>query len=157
VRTILVDRYQLVGGRHFRGLRVRSRLLRRRRGHRFLQVGVLVDANEQTKMSTNHLTIDLVTERPATGATVLYLVEQGPWPNDRLEAELRRVQDRLYNCVDALVDGQFARTFPESMGKPAVIRLDCYDTPEKPVRAFFERFKKAITDNAEIQRDIRAK
>ena len=46
----------------------------------------------------------------------MVLVEQGPW-NGGSERELRRIQDRLYGCLDAAIDGQLAEQFPETRGK----------------------------------------
>ena len=66
-------------------------------------------------------------------------VEQGPWSGE-LETSLRRLQDRLYTCIDSALDGKLAAQFPESIGKPVLIRLDGYNLPERPVREFFERF-----------------
>jgi len=105
-------------------------------------------------MPTHPLTIDLVTQRPADGAYVLVSVEAGPWQTDNVQTELRRIQDRLYDCVDAAVDGHLAAKYPESRGKPVVIRLDCYDTPDKPVSDFMKRFAESIARSHEIQRDV---
>src|SRR5262245_50880225 len=107
-------------------------------------------------MTTRRLTIDLVTERPSDGAFILVLVEEGPWGPDEAEGQLGRIQDRLYDCVDAAVDGHLARKYPDSRGKPVVIRLDCYDTPDRPVRDFMKRFAEAIATSEEIQRDLAA-
>jgi hypothetical protein len=75
-------------------------------------------------MTTRRLTIDLVTDRPTDGAFILVLVEEGPWDPDETDVQLRRIQDRLYDCVDAAVDGHLAGKYPDSRGKPVVIRLD---------------------------------
>jgi hypothetical protein len=106
-------------------------------------------------MTTHPLTIDLVTERP-DGAYVLVLVEHGPWALDATQAHLRRIQDRLYDCVDAAVDGHLAGKYPDSRGRPVVIRLDCFDTPDGPVRDFMERFGEAIANSEQVLRDLTA-
>lgn len=105
-------------------------------------------------MSTHRLTIDLVTQRPSDGAFILVLVEEGPWGPDAVEGQLRRIQDRLHDCVDVAVDGHLAAKYPDSHGKAVVIRLDCYDTPDKPVRAFMKRFVESIANSEEVQRDL---
>jgi hypothetical protein len=105
-------------------------------------------------MTTHRLTIDLVTERPSDGAFILLLVEEGPWGTDETELQLRRIQDRLYNCVDAAVDGHLAGKYPDSRGKAVVIRLDCYDIPDRPVREFIKRFAESIENSEEVQRDL---
>ena len=46
------------------------------------------------------VTIDAVA-RDRNGAYIVLLVEQGPWAESELNDHLRRLQDRLFNCVDA--------------------------------------------------------
>lgn len=70
----------------------------------------------------------------------MVIVEQGPWPTAEVESNLRRVQERLYGCLDAAVDGDLAQRYPASHGKSVVIQLDCYNVPEAEVREFFGRF-----------------
>ena len=106
---------------------------------------------------SHQVKIDLVTEHPGTGVFALILVETGPWPPGTEERELRRIQDRLYDCVDAAVDGHFAAKYPDSRGRPARIQLDTYDIPERLVRPFFERFAKHVHTWSEIQQEIHTK
>ena len=68
----------------------------------------------------------------------MVLVEQGPW--DDIEANLYRVQERLYNCVDAVIEGQLAEKYPESQDQPVVVHLSCHNLPEPEIREFFDRF-----------------
>jgi uncharacterized protein DUF6572 len=125
------------------------------------QVNLLVSRNdtalaiETIGMTTRRVTIDLVTERPSDGAFILVLVEEGPWA-DETDGHLQRIQGRLYDCVDAAVHGHLAARYPESRGKPAVIRLNCYDTPDRPVREFMKRFAECIAESEEVQRDMAA-
>jgi hypothetical protein len=99
-------------------------------------------------------TVDLITNRPSDGAFILVLVEEGPWDADETELQLRRLQDRLYDCVDTAIDGHLAAKYPDSRGKPVVIRVDCYDTPDQPLRDFIERFSEHIVKSEEVQRDL---
>ncbi len=84
----------------------------------------------------------------AKGATeeewLMVLIEEGPWHPH--EARLQAIQDRLYNCIDALIDGQLAQAFPQTSGKRIVIQLDCYDAPEEDLRDFFERFSQGVVE-----------
>src|SRR5689334_1423147 len=86
------------------------------------------------------VTIDVITHSADRSVWRLVLVEQGPWDADEVEANLRRLQDRLYGCLDAALDGQVAERFPESSGQRFVVRLDAYNVPEHELREFFERF-----------------
>ena len=82
--------------------------------------------------------VDLIASNPWK----MVLVEQGPW--DDIQTNLYRVQDRLYNCVDAAIEGQLAEQFPESKGQPIRVRLDCYDLPESEVQSFFNNFSSTV-------------
>jgi len=57
--------------------------------------------------TTNKVTVNFVSKRP-DGGHVLNLVEEGPWDHEDIDENLRRVQERLYNCIDALADGAVA-------------------------------------------------
>jgi hypothetical protein len=106
---------------------------------------------------SHQVKIDLVTEHPETGVFAIVLVETGPWPSGTEERELRRVQDRLYDCVDVAIDGHLAAKYPDSRGRPVRIQLDTYDIPEELVRPFFERFARHVDAWAEVQQEIQAK
>jgi hypothetical protein len=78
--------------------------------------------------------IDLISERP-DGSFVLYLIEQGPWDADAM-THLHVIQDRVYACFDAAVDGRLAAGHPDVSGRPVVIRVDTYGTPPGKVAGF---------------------
>lgn len=73
----------------------------------------------------------------------MVLVEEGPW-SEPIEDQLTRVQGRLYDCIDAALDGKLAEKFPESAGKNIVIQLDAYNLPRERVSEFFESFSEGI-------------
>jgi hypothetical protein len=107
------------------------------------------------------VTIDFVTRAPALLQWRIVLVEEGPWSKSEIDVNLLRIQRRLYGCIDAALDGDLARQFSDSQGKQIVIHLDCYDVPEREVRAFFDRFahgvfslpdyKAALVDNESVR------
>jgi len=95
-------------------------------------------------MSIEHTTVvDFVARGSSPDEWRMVLVEHGPWAGS-IDDQLRRVQERLYGCVDAALDGQLAESFPESSGKKIVIQLDCYNLPEADVGEFFDRFSKGV-------------
>ena len=95
--------------------------------------------------------IDLVT-RHASGHTFsLILVEEGPWHEQALSQELHRVQDRLNDLVDAVLQGIVAQRFPETQGRHIVIRLDGYGLPEAPVEEFCSRFAGHLQTSPDIR------
>jgi len=72
----------------------------------------------------------------------MVLVEDGPW--DDCAYELNRLQDRLYSCLDAAIDGQLAEKFPESIGQVVTIELHGYNLPQDEVSNFFSRFGSSV-------------
>lgn len=86
------------------------------------------------------VTVDFITKEPWQ----MVLVEEGPW--DDVSTNLRRLQDRLYSCIDAAIDGKLTELYPESVGASVVIRLDGYGLPMPDSREFFDRFSSAVLD-----------
>lgn len=72
----------------------------------------------------------------------MVLVEEGPW--DDCAYELNRLQERLYSCLDAVIDGQLAEKFPESTGHLVTIELHGYNLPQDEVSDFFSRFSSSV-------------
>jgi len=88
-------------------------------------------------------TVDFIARGESPSQWQMVLVEEGPWAAP-IEGELRRVQERLYGCIDAALDGLLAEQFPESFGKEIVIRLDCYNLPKVEITEFFDHFSKGV-------------
>ena len=80
------------------------------------------------------ITVDFIAENPWQ----MVLVEEGPWQD--VPASLSALQERLYSCLDAAIDGQLAEQFPESHGQPITLRVDCYGVPRAEAEEFFSRF-----------------
>jgi hypothetical protein len=86
------------------------------------------------------LTVNFIAREPDDSLWRMVLVEEGPWDPQEIESHLRRVQQRLYDCIDVALDGEFWRLYPSSYGKPLRVQLDGYGLPEAEVREFFARF-----------------
>lgn len=87
--------------------------------------------------------IDFVARGDSPDEWKMVLVEEGPWAG-AVENELHRIQERMYGCIDAILDGQLAENFPESKGRRIIVQLDCYDVPRSDVEDFFQRFSTGI-------------
>ena len=90
------------------------------------------------------VTVDFISRDQTRGGWALILVEEGPWQENTVANELRRIQDRLYGCLDAALDGAVTGLYPDSLGSPLMIRLDAYDLPELPLRDFFATFSSEV-------------
>ena len=86
--------------------------------------------------------VNFIAFNDARDTCQMVLVE-GPWDDD-IEDHLRSLQDRMFGCLNAALDGHLATQFPESKGLNVVIRVDCYDVPRHEVEAFFGRFADGI-------------
>jgi len=98
--------------------------------------------------------VNLISRRPVDEAYVLVLVEDGPWPESKVLDSLQKVQSRLMQTVDAVVDGSFARQFPESRGKHFVIRLNSYNIENEELDLLFTRFTSWIKKSEKLSRGI---
>jgi len=101
--------------------------------------------------------VDLISRRPIDEAFVLVLVEDGPWADAEILENLKKLQSRLIKTVDAVVDGSFARQFPESSGKHFVIRLNSYNVRSEELDVFFTRFTAWIKKSEKAARGIEAR
>ena len=61
----------------------------------------------------DRVTVDLITEDVASDEWVLYLVEDGPWPepDSNWHACLQAIQDRILSAADAAIDAKRADYF----------------------------------------------
>jgi len=98
----------------------------------------------------SEVTIDFVTREPWR----MVLVEQGPWGD--VQANLQRTQTRLYTCLDAVIDGQFAERFPDSIGAHVTLQLECYSLPQEQVASFFEAFRAGVLEAPDYKEALRA-
>ncbi len=94
--------------------------------------------------SERHETVvDFVAKGDSPDQWKMVLVEEGPWPGS-IDDQLQRIQERMYDCIDAALDGKLAKRFPEAKGKNMVVQLDCYNVPKEEVKEFFDRFSKGV-------------
>ena len=75
----------------------------------------------------------------------MVLVEKGPWDGP-VDGHLRALQERLYGCIEAALDGQLAEQFPKAANKQVIVRVDCYDIPRPEVNEFMERFSHGVVE-----------
>lgn len=75
---------------------------------------------------------------------LVVLVEQVDSPVNDISSFLSRLQGRLYDCLDAILDGSLADKFPETLKNKIIIRVDCYNVPENDVFEFFNAFSSGV-------------
>jgi hypothetical protein len=88
------------------------------------------------------VTVNFVAFDETQDCCLMVLVEEG-WTGP-IDAHLRALQDRLYGCLNAALDGHLADQFPDSRGKAVVIRVDCYDLDREELDDFVSRFASGV-------------
>ena len=70
--------------------------------------------------------VDTVTYDPKNDEYVLYFVENGPWPDApaALQGLLGEIQNKVFDAMDAAIDGSVVRVYPDSLGKKVRIQVD---------------------------------
>lgn len=71
-------------------------------------------------------TIDLIAHE-ADGTVLLVMVEDRPWASDHDQAN--QLQEKINLYVGYVLDGSLAQQYPETVGRPVRIRLDCVEAP----------------------------
>jgi hypothetical protein len=88
--------------------------------------------------------VDFIAFNEERDACLMVLVE-GPWDGD-VDGHLRNLQDRMFGCLEAALDGQLAEQFPDARGKAVIVRVDCYDVPRDDVEGFVSRFAEGVAN-----------
>ena len=76
----------------------------------------------------NPRVIDLVTYDPKSGEYALIMTEEREW--DGSPDRVLQLQEKVNNYLSFALDGQMARQYPESVGKPIRLQLDCVAEPD---------------------------
>lgn len=92
---------------------------------------------------SNKVYINFIAQGKNEDQWLVVLVEEAGLDFD-IDDFLYEFQDRLYNCLDAIIDGQLAKEFPDTVNKDIVIRVDCYKLPEEDVKNFFKSFTEGV-------------
>ena len=79
------------------------------------------------------------------GEIVLIMVETRPW--DGSEERLFQLQEKVNAYLSFALDGELSDTFPQLIGKPVRLQLDCADLPDPSV----EHFVNAIREHIALQ------
>lgn len=71
--------------------------------------------------------IDVVAHDPTTGEYMLVMVETRPWGADPKQADQLKAKINTY--VNFVVDGDLARTYPETARQRIRLQVDCTQPP----------------------------
>lgn len=86
--------------------------------------------------------IDLITYDPKSGEYVLIMTENREW--DGSADRVLELQEKLNNYLSFALDGQMARQYPESVGKPLRLQLDCLSIPDPETSRLIEMVREKL-------------
>jgi len=90
----------------------------------------------------NPRVIDLVTYDPKSGEYVLIMIEERKW--DGSADRVLQLQAKVNNYLSFALDGQMARQYPDSVGKPLRLQLDCVAEPDANSAQFIELVREKL-------------
>lgn len=86
--------------------------------------------------------IDVIAHDPATDAVTLIMHESRPW--DGSEEQLFQLQEKLNTYLSFALDGEMAEAYPQFVGKPVRIQLDCHAMPDERTRSLLQQVRDQI-------------
>ena len=89
----------------------------------------------------NPAMLDLITLDPS-GQVVLAMLERRPWGAS--PRQLNEIEEKINRYLGYVLDGFLAQHYPQYVGKPVQIRLDCVEAPHGQAQAFVEAAGHAI-------------
>jgi hypothetical protein len=91
----------------------------------------------------NPMVIDLISLDRASDTVVLVMIERRPW--GVAGEQIKQIEEKLNRYMGYVLDGFLAEQYPQYVGKPVQIRLDCAEAPHGEA----VRFVAAMTDACE--------
>ena len=126
-----------------------------RLGSQLLLIDLLNGYLEKIRNSPmfNKVTVDLIVHSDDKSEFALYLVEDAPWGD--VELRVKKMQDRVYTTVDAVLDGIVASDYPDSKGKRIRIEVVCRgESPSPRFREVVNRLNQIIHSVDDYVSDI---
>ncbi len=92
----------------------------------------------------NPNTVDLVSHDPKTDEYALIMVETRAW--DGSEERLQQLSEKIENYVSFALYGQMTKLYPEALGKPIRLQLDCESPPDPKTALFLEEVRRRLEE-----------
>lgn len=89
--------------------------------------------------------VDLVTVDVVTNAVLLVMFERRKWGAS--ERQFGEIEEKINRYLGYVLDGYFARDYPQYVGKMVEIRLECAETPHGEAERFITAARQAITNH----------
>jgi hypothetical protein len=89
----------------------------------------------------NPMLMDLITADPVSGAVVLVMIERRAWGASA--EQFRQIEEKINRYLGYALDGFLAEQYPQYLGRPVQIRLDCAESPHGDAVAFVEAAQQA--------------
>jgi hypothetical protein len=89
--------------------------------------------------------LDFIGYEAAAGEVLVVMVEKRPWTDP--ERQLFQLQEKLNAYLSFILDGEMQDVYPQFVGKPVRIRLECAHPPGPE----FVRFLQIVHDQTALQ------
>lgn len=89
--------------------------------------------------------LDFIGFQATTGEVLVVMVEKRPW--NEPERQLFQLQEKLNAYLSFILDGEMRDVYPQFVGKPVRIRLECVSPPGPE----FARFLQIVRDQIALQ------
>lgn len=86
--------------------------------------------------------IDLMTHDASSGEVELVMFEARPWSGG--EGQLFELQEKMNAYLSFALDGEFAETYRQLVGKPLRVVLRCRTAPPAPAVEFLAKVREQI-------------
>jgi hypothetical protein len=84
----------------------------------------------------NPMVIDLITLEKASDTVILVMTERRPWGVPA--TQFKQIEEKLNRYMGYVLDGFLAEQYPQYVGKPVRIRLDCAEAAHGEAARFVE-------------------
>jgi hypothetical protein len=85
--------------------------------------------------------IDLINLDAATGQVVLVMIERRSWGAS--PRQFQQIEEKINRYLGYALDGFLVEQYPQYLGKPVAIRLDCAEAPHGDAVRFVEAARQA--------------
>ncbi|MBM3770691.1 MAG: hypothetical protein FJW27_05275 [Acidimicrobiia bacterium] len=82
----------------------------------------------------NPMIVDLIAWDSASARVILTMIERRPWGSHSLQ--FRQIEEKINRYLGYVLDGHLGQHYPQYVGKPVCIHLDCVDAPTGEAERF---------------------
>jgi hypothetical protein len=98
----------------------------------------------KTRGVKNPKSLDLIELSEDKTTVNLTMIEDRPWASS--EEQINELEEKVNNYVDYIIDGWFAKQFPQYQGKKLQVILQCVEAPDKRETVLLEAARRYLSE-----------